>query len=169
VEKLLRAPAAIGKNLREIGEAAKAKLSEPTRNPTNLNQDLPSTNEQKTNLQERPHASSPGRRDPFRPFASKVRPNLPSSIRPRENVSPLEQYELGQLKLIGVIWNSKEPTAMVEDSAGLGYILKVGTPIGRNEGIVKAIRPNEVMIEESYEDFTGAKKKRAVSIKLTAD
>lgn len=169
VEKLLRAPAAIGNNLREIGEAAKVRLSEPTVNPTNPNRDSPPTSERETNLQERPHASPTGRRDPFRPFPSKVRPNVAPSVRPKENISPLEQYELGQLKLIGVIWNTKEPTAMVEDSAGLGYIIKVGTPIGKNEGMVKAIRPNEVVIEESYEDFSGAKKKRAVSIKLTAD
>ena len=55
---------------------------------------------------------------------------------------------------------------MVEDTAGLGYIVKVGTAIGANEGKVKAIEPTEVVIEESYIDFYGARKNREVSMRL---
>jgi Tfp pilus assembly protein PilP len=165
VEKLLRAPAAIGKNLREIGEAAKAKLGEPTVNPTNPNQDSPPTNEKKINLEERPHALPTGRRDPFRPFTLNVR----SNVRRRENLSPLERYELGQLKLVGVIWNLKEPTAMVEDSAGLGYLVKVGTPIGASDGMVKSIKQNEIVIEEFFVDLYGARKRREVSMRVSAE
>ena len=54
------------------------------------------------------------RRDPFRPFTLNARG---SPNRRRENLSPLERYELGQLKLVAEIWNTKEPTAMVEDSS----------------------------------------------------
>jgi Tfp pilus assembly protein PilP len=76
---------------------------------------------------------------------------------------------LGQLKLVGVVWHVKEPNAMIEDSVGLGYIIKVGTPIGTNEGKVKAIKPNEVIVEEAYVDLFGAKKKRDVSMKLSVE
>ncbi|MFQ5903961.1 MAG: pilus assembly protein PilP, partial [Candidatus Binatia bacterium] len=67
---------------------------------------------------------------------------------------------------VGIVWNIKEPRAMVEDAAGLGYIIKVGTPIGGNEGKVTEIKPTEVVIEESYIDFYGARKSREVSMKL---
>ena len=81
----------------------------------------------------------------------------------------MERYEIGQLKLAGIVWDVKEPKAMVEDATGLGYIVKIGTSIGANEGKVKAIRPTEVVIEEKYTDFYGATKSREVSMKLPTD
>jgi Tfp pilus assembly protein PilP len=55
---------------------------------------------------------------------------------------------------------------MVEDSTGLGYTIKVGAPIGANDGVVKAIYRNEIIVEEFYYDVYGARKKREVSMKL---
>jgi type IV pilus assembly protein PilP len=106
-----------------------------------------------------------GRRDPFRPFTLTTR----AARRPRENLSPLERYELSQLRLVGVIWKVKEPNALVEDTVGLGYIVRIGTPIGTNDGKVKAIRPDEIIIEETYVDLLGAKKQREVNIKLSVE
>jgi Tfp pilus assembly protein PilP len=45
----------------------------------------------------------------------------------------------------------------------------VGTPIGSNEGKVKAIHRNEVVIEEFYSDVSGARKSRDVGMKLVTD
>ena len=55
---------------------------------------------------------------------------------------------------------------MIEDTAGLGYTISVGTPIGASEGKVKAITRNEVVVEESFQDFSGKKKTREVLMKL---
>jgi len=106
------------------------------------------------------------KRDPFRPFTLNARG---SSARRRENLSPLERYELGQLKLVGVIWDVKEPNAMVEDAGGLGYRVKVGTPIGSNEGKVKSILQDGIVVEESQIDLYGAKTKREVKIRLSPE
>lgn len=105
------------------------------------------------------------RRDPFRAFTL----NLRSTARRRDNLSPLERYELGQLKLVGIIWSIKNPTALVEDTSGLGYTVRVGTPIGANDGKVKTISPAALLIEEEYIDMYGAKKKREVSMRLAAE
>jgi type IV pilus assembly protein PilP len=107
-----------------------------------------------------------GKRDPFRPMTLRSKAAVSG---PRENLSPLERYELGQLKVTGIIWDVQEPTAMIEDSGGLGYIVKVGTPIGVNEGRIKAIGPDQVVVAEFYSDVNGAKKKRDVSLKLSRD
>jgi Tfp pilus assembly protein PilP len=56
---------------------------------------------------------------------------------------------------------------MIEDSAGLGYVVKVGTPIGPNDGKVKAIKPDQIIVEETYLDLFGGKKRREVNIKLS--
>jgi Tfp pilus assembly protein PilP len=106
------------------------------------------------------------RRDPFRPFTV----TAPASVRQRrENLSPLERYEIGQLKLVGIVWDIKNPTALVENTSGLGYTLRVGTPIGVNDGKVKAIRRNEIVVEEFPIGADGARKVRDVVIKLSAN
>ena len=56
--------------------------------------------------------------------------------------------------------------ALVEDSAGKGYFLKKGTEIGKNDGKVKVIFKDKVVIEEIYEDIFGQKKMNEVSLFL---
>ena len=167
IDTLLRAPSTVSKTLQDLGNAAKAKLQGALAEPksTRTNSDGAAPTEQKSDLQSPANLSTVGKRDPFRPFTLNTRANS----RPRENLSPLERYDLGQLKLVGVVWHVEEPSAMVEDSVGLGYIVKVGTPMGANEGKVTAIKPNEIIVEETYVDLIGAKKKRDVNIKLSVE
>jgi hypothetical protein len=97
-------------------------------------------------------------RDPFRP------PRLSGVVDAR---TPLETYQLGQLKLVGVIAQpSQGYRAMVEDSAGLGYIITTGTPIGSSGGVVRSIEPRRVVIEESTRDFYGDAKPKEVVMEL---
>ena len=167
VDKLLRTPSAVGKSLQNLGDAAKAQLRDAVAETksTKANSESSAPADQKPDQPPASGISTVGRRDPFRPYTLTARANG----RPRQNLSPLERYELGQLRLVGIVWHVKEPNAMIEDSVGLGYVIKVGPPIGANEGKVKAIKPNEVIIEEAYVDLFGAKKKREVSIKLSVE
>jgi type IV pilus assembly protein PilP len=90
-------------------------------------------------------------RDPFRPFIKREEP-----IRPKGVIeSPLLQYELSQLKLVAIIVGGNEDRAMVEDSEGKGYIIRVGDYIGNRFGRVKQIRRDAVIIEEVYKDIVG--------------
>ena len=167
IEKFKKAPAAAGESLEALKEAVKAKLQETLagKEPAKAEAGISSLPAKKPEQPERPRYSSIGKRDPFRPLSLKAK----ASQRARENLSPLERYELGQLKLVAIVWDIKEPKAMVEDATGLGYIVKVGTLIGPNEGKVKQIKPGEVVIEESSVDFYGAKKSQEVSMKLPVD
>ncbi len=91
-------------------------------------------------------------RDPFRPFTLDIHP-LP---RPQAaQATPLQRYELGQLTVVGTIWDISPPRAMLEDSFGMGYIVTLGTPIGRNGGVISAIEPARVVVEERTLDFYG--------------
>lgn len=97
-------------------------------------------------------------RDPFRP------PRLNATADAR---TPLQTYQLGQLKLVGVIAQPEHGyRAMVEDSAGLGYIITTGTPIGSSGGVVRSIEPRRVVIEESTRDFYGDVKPKEVVMEL---
>lgn len=168
VEKFKKAPAAVGERLEALKEAGKAKLQATLAPKAQAKKEGESSAlpPKVSEPAEPPRYFSAGKRDPFRPLASKAKG---AAARPRENLSPLERFELGQLKLVGIVWDIKEPRAMVEDGLGLGYIVKVGTPIGPNEGKVKAIKPREIVIEETYTDFFGARKNREVTMKLPAD
>ncbi|HZP43931.1 MAG TPA: pilus assembly protein PilP [Candidatus Binatia bacterium] len=90
-----------------------------------------------------------GRRDPFRP------PSVGSGRHSDGPRTPLQRYEIGQLKLVAIIYDTKEPRAVLEDDDGLGYIVKVGTPVGLNDGQVRKIERGRVVIEESSVDFYG--------------
>ena len=106
-----------------------------------------------------------GKRDPFRPFALQRDPQADLS----EPVSPLQRYEIGQLRLVGIIYNLTPPRAMVEDSAGLGFILLPGTPIGPNGGVVTAIEPRQVVVVEWQTDVIGEKHRKEYKLELPAD
>jgi Tfp pilus assembly protein PilP len=58
---------------------------------------------------------------------------------------------------------------MVEDGTGLGYTIKLGAPIGANDGVVRAIHRNEIIVEEFFYDVYGARKKREVIMKLSTE
>ncbi len=92
-----------------------------------------------------------GRRDPFRPFMLDLRRREPESV----ELTPLQRYELGQLTVVGTMWEMSPPRAVVEDSAGMGFIVTLGTPMGRNGGVVTAIEPRRVIVEEKTVDFYG--------------
>jgi len=80
--------------------------------------------------------------------------------------TPLQKYEISQLKLVAIITGSAGNIALVEDQAGKGYFLKKGTEIGKNDGKVKQILKDKVIIEEVYEDVFGQKKISEISLSL---
>jgi Tfp pilus assembly protein PilP len=169
VDKLNKAPATIGKSLQGLTDAAKGKLQQTLGSKAKADSKVePVDLELPQKTSEAPPAApalKPNSRDPFRPTTLRTKVNAPA----RANLSPLERFDLGQLKIVGIVWDITEPRAMVEDAAGLGYVVKIGTPIGSNDGKVKAIRRDHVVVEESYEDAYGARKRRDVSMKLLTE
>jgi len=96
-----------------------------------------------------PPYDSAGRRDPFRP------PRAVAATLSGEARTPLQRYEVGQLRLVAIIYEAHEPRAVVEDDDGLGYILKAGTLVGANGGHVRTIERGRIVIEEDSVDFYG--------------
>ena len=84
--------------------------------------------------------------DPFKPFI-----RIGSGGKTVEGIprTPLQEYDLSQLKLTAIIWMGKgKSVAMVEDSAGKGFTVKKGTFIGKRGGKVKSIELDRVIIEQ---------------------
>ncbi|CAD7773394.1 hypothetical protein DMNBHIDG_00754 [Candidatus Methanoperedenaceae archaeon GB37] len=104
--------------------------------------------------------SSASHIDPFRPFIK-----LTKETASPESLLPIQRLKLSEIKLTGIIWNTKNPLALIEDPAGKGYVLKKGDLIGPS-GKVKEIKKDRVIIEESYIDIFEGKKTRFVELVL---
>lgn len=95
--------------------------------------------------------------DPFMPFLTEE--TGPTQV-PLEEDAPLagmQLFEPGQLTLVAILFSGREAVAMVEDSTGMGHIIRVQDKIGRR-GEVKAIEPNTVVIEETALTTSGSKR-----------
>ncbi|MDT8317280.1 MAG: pilus assembly protein PilP [bacterium] len=64
--------------------------------------------------------------------------------------TPLEMYELSQLKLVAIMKFGDRDVAMVQDPEGKGHTLYIGTLIGKNKGMVLRMEEGKVLIEEKY-------------------
>jgi len=73
----------------------------------------------------------------------------------RDIVTPLEKYDLSQLKLTGIIHSPSGDRALVEESSGRGYVVTIGTYIGIHSGKVSEIAFDRIIIEEEGEDSLG--------------
>lgn len=99
-----------------------------------------------------------GKRDPFKPF------NLAPQV--QAGATPLENYEVGQLKLTAVLGDGENATAMVENAAGRGFPVRKGTKIGLSGGEVVEIQKDKLLILETSTDFSGQTKTRTVEMRL---
>jgi type IV pilus assembly protein PilP len=104
-----------------------------------------------------------GKPDPFKSF---IRITAAKEHSRRVPLTPLQKYEISQLNLVAIIATSEGNIALVEDATGKGYLLRKGTPIGRNDGKVKSILRDKVIIEEVYEDISEPKKMNEISLFL---
>ncbi len=101
-----------------------------------------------------------GRRDPFAPIVSR------EDKRARFDRPPLERYSLNDFKLTAVLRGGFGDTAMVEAPDGKGYVIRVGTIIGLNKGIVKKITDNKIIVEEKFKNFSGGSERKEIAIEL---
>jgi type IV pilus assembly protein PilP len=102
-----------------------------------------------------------GRRDPFQSMLFELEAAQESRSR-----APLEQFELGQIALMGVIWEADEPRALVTDPEGRSFVVRTGSRIGKNEGRVVHIGDNLVLVEETYLNFAGEVTTKDVPLRI---
>jgi len=97
-----------------------------------------------------------GKPNPFKPFMEtdpalikkmeeEQKKRAASKERP---ISPLQQADIGQFRLVGIAGDQYRRTAIVEDGVKKFYPLFIGTYIGLNGGRVAAILPDRVVVEE---------------------
>ncbi len=92
---------------------------------------------------------STGKPDPFIPLiADEASTKVATPQRSTTPMTPLQKYDLSELKLVAVVAKAMSMTAVLEDPAGFGYIVKEGTLVGKNEGVIKKITGDSLVVEE---------------------
>lgn len=83
------------------------------------------------------------RLDPFKPYS------------PQENIvagstdNPLLRYEVRYFKLVGIIKGPGTSLAIFEDPNRKSYTVRVGDPIGKSGGVIRAILDDAVIVSET--------------------
>lgn len=86
---------------------------------------------------------SKNRRDPFQAY---------TDFRPTENqptLSPLQRFDLDDLRLVGIMWDVHNPKAMFLDPDKQVHVAGRDESIGRKNGYIAVIREGEVVVVES--------------------
>ena len=106
------------------------------------------------------------RRDPFKTYFDELSQNEQQD---QANLTELQKIDLDKLKLVAVVVGTATPMAMVEDPAGRGHTVKIGTLVGKRLGQVKHIRRGEIVVQEEFRDFTGKRIPQLKELKLDTD
>ncbi|HVO83345.1 MAG TPA: pilus assembly protein PilP [Syntrophobacteria bacterium] len=96
-----------------------------------------------------------GKADPFKPFLLTQKASAEGSGEAkRKPLTPLQKMALSEIQagLRAIIWGKMGNKALVEDATGKGYVLTVGTYVGQNDGIVKKILEDRIVVEEYIRD-----------------
>lgn len=103
-----------------------------------------------------------GKRDPFRSY----RWQDDVAVEDEGPRGPLEQFELGQLEVVAVVWETSRPRALISDPGGRSYVVREGSRMGKNEGRVIHIGDNLVLVKETYVDFAGEQTTKDVELRI---
>lgn len=102
--------------------------------------------------------------DPFAPFLS-----LDTSSRWSEEeeeqaggepLTPLQKMTLSEIErgLKAITWGQMGTKAVIEDSAGRGYIVTIGTPAGEHSGVITQIFNDHLVIQQEIWDRKAKKR-----------
>ena len=71
-------------------------------------------------------------------------------------MTPLQKWELGEFKLVGIMWDVRDPKAMFIDPENQVHVVGRDESIGKKNGYVAVIREGEVVVVESNRSKDGS-------------
>jgi len=106
-----------------------------------------------------------GRRDPFVSIIA-LEKKKKETLVARKRKNPLENVDVTDFKLLGIIYDGKEYYASVVLPDNKAYTLKKGMKVGLYGGMVYKITPSGIVIKEEVTDFLGKLKPKYTELKL---
>lgn len=112
--------------------------------------------------QKKPEYQVIGIRDPFQPFLTSL---TKEDEMKKGIIDPLQRISLSQIGIVGVILGH-DKRALIQESSGMGYIIKEGSLVGENSGIVTGIAADGVTIKQHFKDYMGRVNTREIVLSL---
>ncbi|RJQ40492.1 MAG: hypothetical protein C4550_03525 [Nitrospiraceae bacterium] len=101
-----------------------------------------------------------GKRDPFISLV------VTATEKPKKGQTPLENYDISAIKILGIVWNEKGNFATAVLPDGKAYTLREGMTIGLHDGKIHKINKNKIIIIEKIKDYKGQLKSKETILKL---
>ncbi len=98
------------------------------------------------------------RREPFKTLIREALPDVQDVVltpEPEEILSPLQQFDLQQIVVVGIILGGLGDYARIKAPDGESYTINVGTLMGTHRGKVIAISENAIHVKETIEYQSG--------------
>lgn len=102
-----------------------------------------------------------GLRDPFRSFEWEREKLAEAEVR-----GPLEEFDVSQLSVVGVVWNVGNARALIQDPSGQGFIVSEGARVGKNDGRIIKIDDSVVVVKETYVDLMGQEATKDIELRI---
>jgi Tfp pilus assembly protein PilP len=102
-----------------------------------------------------------GLRDPFRSYEWEREKLAESEVR-----GPLEEFDVSQLSLVGVVWNVGNARALIQDPSGRAFIVGEGARVGKNDGRITKIDDSVVVVKETYVDLSGQEATKDIELRI---
>ena len=103
-----------------------------------------------------------GRRDPFKSLVQVTK----SKAQRKKGASPIENFDVDEIKLIAIAWDSKQYYALITMPDKKSYTIRKGMTLGLNNGKVIDITSDSVLIREQIKDYKGQSKSKDTILKL---
>ncbi|MFQ5698667.1 MAG: pilus assembly protein PilP [Myxococcota bacterium] len=108
------------------------------------------------------HYDPTGKPDPFQSYILEIAQRR----KHQSGQTPLERFDLSQLRLTAVVWSDEVARALIRDPSGKGYIVGEGAPVGKNEGRIISIDDGRVRVKETYVNSEGQATTKDVELRL---
>lgn len=75
-------------------------------------------------------------------------------LEPQRPLTPLQKMKISEIEkgLKAITWGDLGRRAIIEDAAGKGYIVGVGTPVGEKNGVITEIFNDHLVIQQEFWD-----------------
>jgi Tfp pilus assembly protein PilP len=113
--------------------------------------------------------AGPRHRDPFAPFIEVLIKKEILTARPLQREVKLKEYDISELKLIGIITNIGDPRAMVTTPDNTGFVLRRGDYVGRADFVKQRTGGAPIQVNWRVARIHGAGKEEERGIYLVRD
>lgn len=105
------------------------------------------------------------RPDPFFPFLTQE--IMKAEAKAQAELTGTQKFEPAQLTLVAIVSGKRGLLAMVQDSSGIGYVLRKGTKIGETGEVIQITQ--EKVIIEQMKNVAGERTSRKIEMILNKE